>query len=71
MQDCQLIFCIDVHSIAMIRAAENYEDLAEGFGDVFTKINELIESSEVTIYVENSYTVIFYLCCDHKVCKKL
>ena len=49
IQDCQLIFCIDVHSIDMIRAAENYEDLAEGFGDVFTEINELIESSKLTI----------------------
>ena len=62
----QLILCIDVHSIAIIRAEENYEHLAEGFGDVFTEINELIESTEITIY--GIYTVIFYLCCDYKVC---
>ena len=70
MQDCQLILCINVHSIAIIRAEENYEHLAEGFGDVFTEINGLIESLEVTIYGE-IYTVIFYLCCDYKVYNKL
>ena len=38
----QLILCIDVHSFAIIRAEENYEHLAEGFGDVFSEINGLI-----------------------------
>ena len=52
------------------RAEENYEHLAEGFGDVFTEINGLIESLEVTIYGE-IYTVIYYLCCDYKVYNKL
>ena len=66
----QLILCIDVHSIAIIRAEESYEHLAEGFGDVFSEINGIIESPEVTIYGE-IYTVIFYLCCDYKVCNKL
>ena len=55
-----------MHSIAIIRAGENYEELAEGFSDVFREINESIENPEVTIYGE-IYTVIFYLCRDYKV----
>ena len=57
---------IDVQTVAIIKAAENYQDLSEGFGDVFKEINELIESPKVTIDGE-IYTAIFYLCCDYKV----
>ena len=60
------LHCIDVHRIAIIRAAENYHNLSEGFADVFAEINELIENPEVTIN-EEKYTIIFYLCCDYKV----
>ena len=59
-----------MHSIAIIRAAENYHNLSEGFADVFAEINELIENPEVTIN-EEKYTIIFYLCCDYKVKKKI
>ena len=51
---------MDVHSIAIIRAAENYQNLEEGFDDVFTEINELMESLKVAIY-EEIYTFIFCL----------
>ena len=40
---------VDVQTVAIIKAAENYQNLSEGFGDVFKEINELIESPKVTI----------------------
>ena len=61
MQDCQLIICMDVHSIAIIRAAENYQNLEEGFDDAFTEINELMESFKVAIY-EEIYIYTFTFC---------
>ena len=50
-----------------MKAPEDYENLAEGFNDVFTEINQLIDNPKITINGE-IYTLVFYLCCDYKVC---
>lgn len=57
----------DVQIVAVIKASEDYENLAEGFSDVFSEINQLLENPTININGE-MYTFEFYLCCDYKVC---
>ena len=59
--------CIDIHTVAVMQAEEAYENLANGFQSVFGEINYMVKNPILTID-EQSYTVIFYLCCDYKVC---
>ena len=40
---------IDILTIAAIKTAENYADLAEGFKDTFTAINAHINNPIITI----------------------
>ena len=57
---------VDIHTIAAIKAADKYTDLAEGFKNVFSAINSHIQNPIITI---NSveYTLEFFLCADYKV----
>ena len=57
---------LDIHLIAAIKAAENYENLSTGFKDAFAEINKLIANPVVSIF-EEDYEVVFYLCSDYKV----
>ena len=57
---------VDIHTVAVMKAEKNYDNLAESFRNVFDEINNLVENPTRTIDDE-SYTVIFYLCCDYKV----
>jgi len=50
-----------------MQAEENYENLAMSFQSVFGEINYMVKNPILTID-EQCYTVIFYLCCDYKVC---
>jgi len=52
--------------VALIRAEESYEKLAESFKIIFGQINNMVKNSCITIF-EESYNVILYLCCDYKV----
>ena len=55
----KLILCIDVQTVAIIKAPENYKNLAEGFKDVFGDVNGLIASPQLNINGE-TYTVVFF-----------
>ena len=57
---------IDIHLVAAIKAAENYDNLSTGFKDVFVDINNLIADPVISI-LEEDYEVVFYLCSDYKV----
>lgn len=59
--------CIDMHTVAVMKGEETYKNLEMSFQSVFGEINYLVKNSILTID-EQSYTVIFYLCCDYKVC---
>lgn len=61
----QLTFT-DIHTIAAIKAAEKYEELAEGFKDAFSAINFYVKNPIITISgIE--YTLELFLCADYKV----
>ena len=55
-----------MHTIAIIKASESYENLSIGFKDVFADINQLAKNPEITIGAVD-YETIFYLCSDYKV----
>ena len=57
----------DMHTVAVMQAEETYGNLAMSFQSVFGEINNMVKNPVLTIY-EQSYNVIFYLCCDYKVC---
>ena len=48
-------------------APEKYDNLSNGFKDVFDEINELITHPLVTINDEE-FKFKFYICSDYKVC---
>ena len=62
-----LSFSTDIHAIAALRSQEKYENLAEGFRDVFAAINSYIHTPVINIHGDN-YTLEFFLCADYKVC---
>ena len=66
----QLSNFTDIHAITAIRLPEKYENLAEGFRDMFTAINSYVHTPFLTIN-GNIYTVEFFLCADYKVCPML
>ena len=57
----------DLHTVAIIKAEEKYENLKEGFANCFNEINQLIESPGIQINGVD-YELIFYLCSDYKAC---
>ena len=63
-----LLLCLyaDVHTIAVIKAKENYENILTGFQQSFAEINELIKNPEITVE-GRKYNLLFFLCCDYKV----
>jgi len=61
-----LHFYTDLHTVAVIKAPKNYQSLSAGFRDIFTEINNLIDSPVISIQ-DVDYEVIFYLCSDYKV----
>ena len=63
-----MLYPIDIHTIAVIKAPESYETLSVGFRDVFTDINNLIADPVISIQ-EVDYEVVFFLCSDYKVNK--
>ena len=56
--------CIDIHTVAVRQAEEAYENLAMSFQSVFGEIYYMV----ILTIDEQCYTVIFYFCCDNKVC---
>ena len=62
-------FVSDVHTIAVTKAAENYENIKEGFRDIITRVNHYIKHPKITIFDED-YELKFTLCADYKVCRQ-
>ena len=62
-----LSFSTDIHAIAALRSQEKYDNLAEGFRDVFAAINSYIHTPVININGDN-YTLELFLCADYKVC---
>ena len=60
------IYVSDVHTIAVIKGQENYENIKEGFRDVIEKVNFLIKQPTITI-CDTEYDLTFALCADYKV----
>ena len=63
---CLHVCVLDIHTVAVMQAEETYENLANSFQSVFREINSLVKNPTLNID-EQSYTLIFYLCCDYKV----
>lgn len=70
---CQYITAIikpksltDLHLVAAIKAAENYENIAVGFANAFNEINGLINNPILTINGVD-YDLDFFLSSDYKV----
>ena len=59
-------FASDVHTIAVIKAPESYENVEEGFRDVIAIINNYIRNPRITICGEE-YDMKFTMCSDYKV----
>ena len=59
--------CIDIYTVAVMQAEEAHENLAMSFQSVFGEIKYMVRNPFLTID-EQCYTVIFYFCCDNKVC---
>ena len=59
---------LDIHVVAAIKAAENYENVSVGFRNIFYEVNRLIENPTLTID-GIIYNLEFYLCSDYKVNK--
>ena len=56
---------VDIHTVAVMKADENYHNLAESFKNVFEEINHMVENPYLTID-EQSYTVIFAVITRHE-----
>ena len=63
---CYFLNFVDIHTVAAIKTAENYVDLAEGFKDTFSAINSYVHNPIITIS-SVQYTLEFFLCADYKV----
>ena len=61
-----LLYILDVHVISVIKAEENYENIAQGMKGSLSSINRLI-SDPYIIIEEETYEVEIFLCCDYKV----
>lgn len=59
-------YASDVHTIAVIKAPEEYENIKEEFRDVIAMVNYYIMNPNITI-CENNYEIKFALCTDYKV----
>ena len=57
---------LDLHIVAAIKAAENYQNLSVGFKNIFYEVNRLIQNPELMID-GIIYELEFYLCSDYKV----
>ena len=64
-----ILFITDLHTVAIIKAEENYENLKKEFMNCFDQINQLIENPEIEIKAVD-YKLIFYLCSDYKIYAK-
>ena len=60
------IYVSDVHTIAVIKAQENYVYIEEGFRDIIEKVNYYIKQPKITI-CDAEYKLNFALCADYKV----
>ena len=60
-----ILILLDLHTVAIIKAEENYDNLKAGFQNCFNEINQFIENPEITIDGVD-YELIFYLCSDYK-----
>jgi len=58
-----------MHTVAIMKADENYNNLVQSLAHVFDEINELVKNPTITID-HQQYKVILYLCCDYKVSLK-
>jgi len=56
----------DIHTIATIKAKEDYDNIAQGFRDVFSDINDIIANPVISVNGRD-FNTVFYLCCDYKV----
>ena len=56
--------------IAVLRAKEDYESLAEGFKETFSAINKYIHKPSIQIK-DREFMLEFFLCADYKVCTVL
>ena len=56
----------DVHTNPIIRAAENYENTIEGFGDAISAVSNYIRNPKINI-CDNEYELKFAMCSDYKV----
>ena len=56
----------DVHTIAVIKAKEDYNGMCEGYVNCFETINQIIRDSKIIIKGV-TYNLEFFLCCDYKV----
>jgi len=61
-----LLLCIDVHVLSVIKAAEDYENIATGMKGSLDKINALLKNPHIIINDE-VYDVELFLCSDYKV----
>lgn len=57
---------IDIHTIAVIKADETYENLSTAFKDIFNDINYYIKHPQMKIG-ERFYNLVFFLTADYKV----
>ena len=58
---------LDVHTVAIINAAEDYGNIREGFRDFINAVNNYISHPHITIG-DVEYQVQFVMCSDYKVC---
>ena len=63
--DIQFTF-IDVHVLSVIKAAETYDNIAQGMKEPLEQINQLIKKPSIKINGQD-YEVEIFLCCDYKV----
>jgi len=61
-----LCFIADVHVLSVIKAAEDYNNIAEGMKGPLDKINALLRDPHIVIN-EEVYDVELFLCSDYKV----
>lgn len=60
------MICIGIHTVAIIRASEDYETISEGFKDFFQSINDLVNNPLITVDGVQ-YELKLFFCCDYKV----
>ena len=58
--------CIDVHVLSVIKASEDYENIARGMKGSLDKINALLKHPHIEINDE-IYDVEIFLCSNYKV----